>query len=318
MHICMIIDNPETAHHPVIGIMLQKLSAIHNVRVLDVRQLTGAEALAQEERHPQADLYLLKSHAVQALEVAHVLEQRGASVVNSWAATLACQDRELQGRRMKAAGLPWPDSYYYDTLGQLLEQADTLAALPFPLIVKSRYSSRGDLVAKVDSAEQLRAYAPQWSQEPVALQKFMPGDGWDIKLWVIGQQVFAARRRTPLAGAGKENYPFAPDAIPEAWVRIARAIGRAFNLHLYGVDLLISDDGPIVVDVNSFPGFRGVAGADDALVTLVENLLLTQGERDGSLPAAETRLSISALPSIVTQLFARAQHSSPAHFTGAG
>src|ERR1700730_6102225 len=181
MHISMIIDNPETAHHPIIGAVLRKLCTIHSVRVLDVRQLTGAEVLAQDERYPQADLYLLKSHALQALEVAHVIEQRGALVINSWAATLICQDRLLQGQRMKEAELPWPDSYHFDTLGQLLEQGDILAGLPFPLIVKSRYSRRGDLVAKVDSAEQLRAYAPQWSQGSVVLQKFMAGDGWAIK-----------------------------------------------------------------------------------------------------------------------------------------
>jgi len=45
-------------------------------------------------------------------------------------------------------------------------------------------------------------------------------------------------------------------------------------LRLYGVDLLVTEHGPIIVDVNSFPGFRGVPGADDALVDLVERLLL--------------------------------------------
>jgi ribosomal protein S6--L-glutamate ligase len=50
-------------------------------------------------------------------------------------------------------------------------------------------------------------------------------------------------------------------------------LGRAFNLRLYGVDLLITERGPIIVDINSFPGFRGVPGADHALVALVERLL---------------------------------------------
>jgi hypothetical protein len=35
----------------------------------------------------------------------------------------------------------------------------------------------------------------------------------------------------------------------------------------------MTDQGPVIIDVNSFPGFRGVPGADDALVTLVEKLL---------------------------------------------
>src|SRR3989442_7323685 len=120
MNICLLMDNPETPHHPVIGVALHKLSTAHTVRLLDVRMLTSAQAIAQEERHPQADLYLLKSHAPQALDVAHSLEQRGACVVNSWAATVTCQDRVLMAQRMHQADLPWPHTWNFATLEDLL------------------------------------------------------------------------------------------------------------------------------------------------------------------------------------------------------
>lgn len=274
MQICLIMDNPETPHHPVIAVALQKLQARHTVRLLDVRTLTGAQALAQEETFPLADLYLLKSHAPQALEVAHVLEQRGALVVNRWAASVACQDRVLMAQRMDEAHLPWPRTWSFPSLENLLHQHDLLATLTFPMIIKSYYSHRGDLVDKVNNIEALQALAPQWSQEPVVLQAFAPGDGWDIKLWVVDQHIFAARRRTPLEpNAPKEDFPLSTQDMPQDWVHITLEIGRVFNLRLYGVDLLMTEHGPIIVDVNSFPGFRGVPGADDALVALVENML---------------------------------------------
>ncbi len=274
MNICLIMDNPETPHHPVIGVALQKLSKTHHVRLLDVRPLTGEQAIAQEQTYPLADLYLLKSHAPQALEVAHYLEQQGAPVVNSWASSVACQDRVLMSERMKEAHLPWPQTVFFPALENLLAQSQLLSTLTFPLIIKSHYSHRGDLVGKIDSVEELQELAPRWNKEPVVLQEFAAGDGWDIKLWVIDQQIFAARRRTPLTpGASKEDIPLAAEELPEEWTRITLAIGRVFNLRLYGVDLLMSEHGPVIVDVNSFPGFRGVPGADDALVTLVEHLL---------------------------------------------
>jgi len=273
MQICLIMDNPETPNHPVIAVALQRLSEKHTVRLLDVRTLTGTEAIAQEETQPQADLYLLKSHAPQALEVAHYLEQHGAFVVNSWESSLACQDRVLMAQRMSEAGLPWPYTWSFPTLENLLTRQDLLPTLPFPLIIKSYYSHRGDLVGKIDSIEGIQALAAQWSQESVVLQEFAAGDGWDIKMWVIGQQIFAARRRTPLeADAPKEDYPIAPEELPQDWAHITREIGRVFNLRLYGVDLLMTEKGPIIVDVNSFPGFRGVPGADSALVGLVERI----------------------------------------------
>ena len=274
MDICFLMDNPETPRHPVIAVALQQLSQRYIVRLLDVRTLTGAEAIAQEEQHPLAALYLLKSHAPQALEVAHYLEQRGAVVVNSWASSRACQDRVLMSERMKEAHLPWPQTWSFPSLANLMAQQEVLATLSFPLIIKSYYSHRGDLVDKVDTVEQLQALMGQWSQEPIVLQEFAAGDGWDIKLWIIDQHIFAARRRTPLeANAPKEDFPISDEELPDEWRRITLEIGRVFNLRLYGVDLLITERGPMIVDVNSFPGFRGVPGADTALVSLVERMV---------------------------------------------
>src|SRR6266566_6592841 len=274
MYICLIMDNPETPHHPVIAVALQKLSATHTIRLLDVRTLTGAQAISEEEKHPLSDLYLLKSHAPQALEVAHALEQKGAIVVNSWASSVACQDRVLMAQRMHEANLPWPYTRSFSTLGSLLADREMLASLPFPLIIKSYYSHRGDLVDKVDSIEQLEALAADWSQEPVVLQEFAAGDGWDIKMWVIDQQIFAARRRTPLeANASKEDFPITLEELPQEWAHIALEIGRVFNMILYGFDLLITQRGPTILAVNSFPGFRGVPGADSALISLVERMV---------------------------------------------
>jgi ribosomal protein S6--L-glutamate ligase len=267
------MDNPETPRHPVIAVALQQLSRRHDVRLLDVRPLSRVEAIAEEKTHPLADLYLLKSHAPQALDAAHYLEQQGALVVNSWASSIACQDRKLMAERMSEAHLPWPRTWSFATLEDLLADSEALSRLSFPFIIKSYYSHRGDLVDKIHNVEQLQALAPEWSREPVVIQEFVAGDGWDIKLWVIDEQIFAARRRTPLeANASKEDFPIAPEELPEDWARITREIGRVFHLRLYGVDLLLTERGPMIVDVNSFPGFRGVPGADTALVNLVERL----------------------------------------------
>jgi ribosomal protein S6--L-glutamate ligase len=274
MRICLIMDNPETPYHPVIAVALQQLGERHSVRLLDVRTLSGSEAIAEEKGHPQADLYLLKSHAPQALDVADYLEQQGALVVNSWASSVACQDRVAMAKRMHEANLPWPRTWNFPALQDLLSDSDLLASLPFPLIIKSHYSHRGDLVDKLQNLEQLQSLAGEWSQEPVVLQEFAAGDGWDIKLWIIDQQIFAARRRTPLeANASKEDFPIPPHELPADWAHIALEIGRVFNLRLYGVDLLMTERGPMIVDVNSFPGFRGVPGSVEALVALVERML---------------------------------------------
>lgn len=273
MHLCLIMDNPETPHHPVIGAALRQLGGSHTVRLLDVRNLSSVDALALEQQHSRADLYLLKSHAPQALDVARALEEQGALVVNTWASSLACQDRAQMAARMQEHHLPWPATRSFPSLNSLLAQENALASISFPMILKSYYSHRGDLVAKVNNRAALEALAGEWGQEPVVAQEFVASDGWDIKLWVIDQRVFAARRRTPLEpNASKQDIPIADEELPREWRHIALEIGRVFNLRLYGLDLVVTERGPMVIDVNSFPGFRGVPGADSALVALVERL----------------------------------------------
>lgn len=273
MHICLIMDNPETPRHPVIAVALHQLQSHHTVRLLDIRGLTNAEAIAREQEQQPADLYLLKSHAPQALAVAQVLEQAGKRVVNSYASSLTCQDRMLLTEHMQAAHLPWPHTWYTPTLAEALHDPNISSLLSWPVIIKSRYSHRGDLVSKVDTHAQLQALLAQWGQEPIVFQEFSASDGWDIKLWVIDQHVFAARRRTPLeTNASAQDFPISEDELPPEWKRLALAVGHALKMPLYGVDLLLTAKGPIIVDVNAFPGFRGVPGASEALVNLVERL----------------------------------------------
>ena len=274
MNICFITDNPETAGHPVIGRILQQLTLTHAVRLLDVAALTGDEAIVHENEHALADIYLLKSHTLQALEVAHHVEQRGALVVNSSASSLACRDRILMAQRMKEAQLPFPQTWSFPSMKEMLEQKSLLSRLSFPVIIKSRHSYRQDLVEKVQSIEHLHALAARCNREPFILQEFVQGDSWDIKLWVIDDQTFGARRRTPLeASASREDFPIPSENLPRAWRSIVLKIGRVFNLHLYGVDLITTEQGPVVVDINSFPGFRGVSGAASALISLIERLV---------------------------------------------
>jgi ribosomal protein S6--L-glutamate ligase len=291
MKICFITDNPGITGHPVMGAVLRRLSADHAVRLLDAGTLTADEAIVREEAHPPADLYLLKSHAAQALAVANRMESRGALVVNSWSSSLACQDRVLMARRMQQAQLPVPPTQGFPAWEDIPDRDRVCPRWRFPLMIKSRYSSRGDLVAKVDTLEQLQSLLRQRQPGPFVLQEFVQADGVDIKLWVLDGQVFGARRRSPLeTNHDPRNVPIARESLPDDWVSLALKAGRAFGLCLYGVALLVTNQGPFLVDVNSFPGFRGVEGADRVLISLIERL--APCARDG-----RARLSREAAPS---------------------
>ncbi len=199
-----------------------------------------------------ADVYLLKARTPQAISLARDLERRGIPVLNSAAATEFCQDRISMAHLAAASGLPFPATTALPALREL-------TTIERPLVVKSRHSRRDDLVARLDDPADLRTLTAAWPEEPVVLQDFAPGDGWDHKLWVVADQVFAARRRSELAAGPK--VPDLPLAGVHPWSELALRTGEVFGLRIFGVDLLEVEGRPLIVDINAFPGIQGSAAA---------------------------------------------------------
>ncbi|MFD7257682.1 RimK family alpha-L-glutamate ligase [Streptomyces sp. NPDC059874] len=256
MRIGLITPEPG---HPLLAAATALLAPEHTVEVLDPASPAGAPARP-------ADVYLLKSGTERALELARELEARGAVVVNSAAATALCQDRTRMAELALGAGLPFADTRTHGSLSAWASDA----ALPAPVVVKSRRNRRGDLVARVDDGSRLRQLAEVWRHEPVVVQEFAPNSGWDHKLWAIGDEVFCALRRSELSPEGRGATRSLPlDELPAGWADLVRETGAVFALEVYGVDIIDVGDGtPLIVDVNAFPGVRGQAGAPEALAAL--------------------------------------------------
>ncbi|MEU3403244.1 alpha-L-glutamate ligase [Streptomyces sp. NPDC006670] len=254
MRIGLITPDPG---HPLLAATAALLGGRHEVRVLHPG--AGAAPAPAET----ADVYLLKARTPAALELARALEESGAPVLNSAAATERCQDRTGMAELALGAGLPFAATRTFAALS-LLGSAE---GLRWPLVAKSRRSRKDDLVVLLDGPGGVRELEPRWGGEPVVTQAFAPNDGWDHKLWVVGDEVFAGVRRSELAVGGGEPAR-GPDRLPDGWAALALRVGGVFGLDVYGVDVIATGDGPLIVDVNAFPGIRGQAGAPEALAAL--------------------------------------------------
>ncbi len=262
MRVCLLTDDPD---HPLLAALPGLLGSRHSVTVFDPDGAMSPTVLPSA-----ADLYLLKAHSPQAVAVARRLERQGGRVVNGAAATELCQDRVLMAYRARRAGLPFPGTRRFARLSELRTGLVGEPAPDLPLVIKSRISRRGDLVTHLDGPERLRALERDWAQEPVVVQGFIANDGWDYKLWVMGGRVFVGLRRSPLNGAERTaTRSLDPGRLPPGWLDLALTAGEVYGLRIYGVDILATDHGPVVVDVNPFPGFRGVPGAPEALAAFV-------------------------------------------------
>jgi len=262
----------EASPNPVLTAVMAELARQHEVAVYDAQTLPTGYGRGPGLQQPP-DVVLLKSCSPEARRVAQTAERAGSLVVNSSAATTAALDRTVTAEALDRAGVPAPRTWSVPALRELAAEG---AALPWPLVIKSRTSSRSDLVRLVTSRAELVELLPEWGDEPVAAQEFAANDGFDVKVWVIGADLSAARRRSALESVDKSADEFLdPADLPADWTRTARDAGRALGLQLYGVDLLITGGRPVVVDVNPFPGFRGARGPAESLLRFLSTLAAT-------------------------------------------
>lgn len=280
MKICLLTESTPS---PVLTSALDLIARQHTVVDCDTAVLDAGFARRPEHLR-DVGLYLLKARSEPAQAYARDAQRHGAKVVNSPAGTAAALDRATMAIRLFRAGIPAPRCCSATTLWHLADAllSDDLQPAPnWPLVVKSRRSRRGDLVTRIDSAQDLMALLPDWADEPVIAQEFMANDGFDLKFWVIGDHITVARRPSALEQRSTaHDRALDPREIAPDWLSIVRNAGAALDLEIFGVDVLVTDRGPSVIDVNAFPGFRSAADADLALADLVERHVV-----DGRLSA---------------------------------
>lgn len=226
-----------------------------------------------EELAVEHDLYVLKSHTELALSLAGVLATQDAFLVNPYASCITTQDKIVAARRLRAAGVPAPRSWVTGDLRLLRE-----AAQETPLILKPCRGHRGAGISVVRDARELEA-VPE-PQTPLLVQELVEGDGEDVKVYVVGEEVFAVRKRFSETSF---TQPGRPARVSRELRAIALACGRVLGLGLYGLDVLETADGPVVVDVNYFPGYKGVPDVAPRIADYIEHY--ARGRIELELPA---------------------------------
>ena len=196
------------------------------------------------------DLYVLKSGTETALSLAGALHAQRANILNPYPAAAALRDKIVSTRALQAAGIPVPETW-------IAREARELEPLlgSGPLVVKPYRGSQGRGVRVVRTPTELSGSG----EGVVFAQRYHAPDGPDCKLYCIGDRVFGVRRVwPPKTYEDKVGEPF---EVPGELREIALRCGEVFGLRLFGVDVVMSDHRPYVVDMQCFPGFKGVPGA---------------------------------------------------------
>ena len=201
---------------------------------------------------PEHDLYILKSGTELALSLAGALHAMGARILNPYPVAAMMRDKITSMRTLEAAGVPVPETYVTSHSRRLAPLLDG-----GPLVLKPYRGSQGRGVHVIWDSDELDDVSNE--EGPVFAQRYHKPEGEDHKIYVIGDQMFGVKRIFP--ATTYEEKIGRPFTITAELREIALLCGRAFGVELFGFDVVMSGGRPYVVDIQSFPGFKGVPDA---------------------------------------------------------
>jgi ribosomal protein S6--L-glutamate ligase len=189
------------------------------------------------------------------------LEASGVAVINPARAVEAAVDKCLATAKLAAAGLSVPRTRVCQSWEAGLE---AFHALGRDVVVKPLFGAEGRGITRLnDEALAERAFRMLAQLGAVLyVQEFVPHAGHDIRVFVLGERLFAMRRSNPLdwrtnvsRGASTE-----PVDLNDSLAELARRAAGAIGAPLAGVDLLPAADGRLLVlEVNAVPGWKALA-----------------------------------------------------------
>ena len=222
--------------------------------------LVGASQMSAWDGLAAGDLVLPRSRHPFALALLKEAEVRGAATVNSWAAVIKVRDKVRGTLALARRGIPMPPTFLAHRPAELVDLEPAL----FPLLLKPFQGDNARGIVVVTHPDQLGDVA--WTDVMVLAQPYLDVGGTDLKLYAVDREVWATLRMSPLL---PENCPPVAAEVTPALRELALACGQAFGLRLFGVDVLQTKRGPVVVDVNDFPNYTGADEAVDAIGSLL-------------------------------------------------
>lgn len=191
------------------------------------------------------------------------MELAGITIFNRHQPILNAKNKIKTSQILDHFGIPIPRTVVIQRPEDLEQAVKTLGGLP--IIVKRPVGSFGNGVTIVESMRALKSFIV-WSQPMYLLQEFVKySRGKDIRVFVVNGKVVGAMMRCAKKGEFRSNIELGGTGVPveitEEEKNMALRSVQAIDLEYAGVDIIRSKNGPVVLEVNSNPGFKALERA---------------------------------------------------------
>jgi ribosomal protein S6--L-glutamate ligase len=197
------------------------------------------------------------------VSVVRQFERMGITTAVSSEAILRSRDKLMCSQYLANEGIGIPKTYFSDSIINPEAVIDMMGGTP--LIIKLLEGTHGVGVVLAENRKTAETIIETFSktEQKFVVQEFIKeAKGADIRAFVVDGEVVAAMRRSAMNGDFRSNLHRGghAEAISLTAEEEATAI-KACNilgLKIGGVDMLQSNRGPLILEVNASPGLEGI------------------------------------------------------------
>ena len=195
-------------------------------------------------------------------------ESMGIRVLNAAEPIKRSRDKLLASQLFVRHGLNMPVTGFASSPLDTQDLIKMVGGAPLILKLLEGAQGRGVFLAETQKAAESVIDAMKSLKANLLVQEFIKeAGGKDLRCFVIGNKVVSAIERTAAVGDFRSNIHQGGSAqavrIRPEERKLALAATRALGLDVAGVDLIRSERGPLLLEVNSSPGLEGIETATD-------------------------------------------------------
>ena len=193
-------------------------------------------------------------------------EVMGVYPLNESVAISRSRDKLRSLQLMSRKGIGLPVTCFAHKTGQAGDIINQVGGAPVVIKVLEGTQGIGVVLGETENAAKSMIQAFGGLNADILVQEFIKeAKGEDIRALVIGNRVVAAMKRTGAEGDFRSNLHRGGQAVqikitPEERATAVKA-AKVLGLNVAGVDMLRSNRGPVVMEVNSSPGLEGIEKA---------------------------------------------------------
>ncbi len=194
------------------------------------------------------------------------LEMMGCYPVNESVAISRSRDKLRSLQLLARKGIGLPVTVFAHRTSQAEEILNMIGGAPVIIKLLEGTQGIGVVLGETQKAAESIIQAFAGANTNILVQEFIKeAGGEDIRCIVIGERVVASMKRKGKEGDFRSNIHRGGTAVSVKITPQERATAvsaaKAMGLNFCGVDMLRSNHGPVVMEVNSSPGLEGMENA---------------------------------------------------------